>query len=171
MCAGCCARWTTSARVPCASALASSVNPFALPPSRRHDELGELASTINTMGHDIEQMLEAQRALLLAISHELRSPLTRARLNTELLPDTAEVAPQRDALLRDLAEMARLISDLLESERLAGRHAALHREPTDPAATGPRRDRRTRHHRSPPRTASGCTPHRTCRRCHSIASA
>ncbi len=108
--------------------------PIALPPSRRHDELGELANTINTMGHDIEQMLEAQRALLLAISHELRSPLTRARLNTELLPETIEVAPQRDALLRDLAEMARLISDLLESERLAGRHAALHRESTDPAA-------------------------------------
>ncbi len=107
--------------------------PIALRPSRRHDELGELATTINTMGHDIEQMLEAQRALLLAISHELRSPLTRARLNTELLPDTADVTPQREALLRDLAEMAKLISDLLESERLAGRHAALHREPTDPA--------------------------------------
>lgn len=105
--------------------------PIALPASRRHDELGELATTINTMGQDIHQMLEAQRALLLAISHELRSPLTRARLNTELLPDTPDVTPQRDALLRDLAEMARLISDLLESERLAGRHAALHREPTD----------------------------------------
>jgi len=48
-----------------------------------------------------------------------------------LLPDTPDVTPQRDALLRDLAEMARLISDLLESERLAGRHAALNREPTE----------------------------------------
>lgn len=101
---------------------------------RGPDELGELAATINTMGQDIQQMLEAQRALLLAISHELRSPLTRARLNTELLPESAEIAPQREALLRDLSEMARLISDLLESERLAGRHTALHREPTDPVA-------------------------------------
>ncbi len=101
---------------------------------QRPDELGQLAGTINTMGHDIHQMLEAQRALLLAISHELRSPLTRARLNTELLPETQELAPQREALLRDLGEMARLISDLLESERLAGRHQALHREPTDLAA-------------------------------------
>lgn len=100
----------------------------------RPDELGELAATINTMGQDIHQMLEAQRALLLAISHELRSPLTRARLNTELLPEGAEIAPQREALLRDLSEMARLISDLLESERLAGRHKALHREPTDAIA-------------------------------------
>lgn len=101
---------------------------------QRPDELGQLAATINTMGQDIHQMLEAQRALLLAISHELRSPLTRARLNTELLPETEDVAAQREALLRDLAEMAQLISDLLESERLAGRHKALHREPTDPAA-------------------------------------
>jgi len=94
-------------------------------------ELGELATTLNTMGQDIHQMLEAKRALLLAISHELRSPLTRARLNTELLPESADVRPQRDALLRDLQEMAMLISDLLESERLAGRHAALQREPTE----------------------------------------
>jgi signal transduction histidine kinase len=101
---------------------------------QRPDELGQLATTINTMGQDIHQMLEAQRALLLAISHELRSPLTRARLNTELLPETEESSPQRQALLRDLADMARLISDLLESERLAGRHKALHRETTDPVA-------------------------------------
>ena len=98
------------------------------------DELGELALTINTMGRDIHQMLDAKRALLLAISHELRSPLTRARLNTELLPESPEVNPQREALLRDLQEMAGLITDLLESERLSARHAALQREPV---ALGP----------------------------------
>ena len=101
---------------------------------RRSDELGDLAAQINTMGQDIHQMLEAKRGLLLAISHELRSPLTRARLNTELLPETAETNASRSALLRDLAEMSRLITDLLESERLSGSHAALHREPTDLAA-------------------------------------
>jgi signal transduction histidine kinase len=98
------------------------------------DELGELAATINKMGTDIHQMLEAKRSLLLAISHELRSPLTRARLNTELLPETPDVQPSRDALLRDLALMRDLVTDLLESERLASRHEALHREPTDLAA-------------------------------------
>jgi signal transduction histidine kinase len=79
-------------------------------------------------------MLEAKRTLLLAISHELRSPLTRARLNTELLPETPEVQPSRAALLRDLGQMRDLVADLLESERLASPHAALHREPTDLAA-------------------------------------
>lgn len=108
--------------------------PIPVRHAHRPDELGQLAATINTMGDDIHQMLEAKRALLLAMSHELRSPLTRARLNTELLPETPEVQAQRDALTRDLGEMAALITDLLESERLAGRHAALHREPVDLAS-------------------------------------
>jgi signal transduction histidine kinase len=98
---------------------------------RRADELGDLAGQINTMGQEIAQMLDAKRALLLAISHELRSPLTRARLNTELLPETGDTQDQRSALLRDLAEMAQLITDLLESERLSGSHAALNLEATD----------------------------------------
>lgn len=118
-----------------AGALRFGQGDFAQPIPVRHparpDELGELAATINTMGGDIHQMLEAKRALLLAISHELRSPLTRARLNTELLPETPEVQPSREALLRDLALMRDLVTDLLESERLASPHAALHREAVD----------------------------------------
>jgi signal transduction histidine kinase len=105
--------------------------PIPVRHGHRPDELGQLARTINTMGEDIHQMLDAKRALLLAMSHELRSPLTRARLNAELLPESADIQAQRSALMRDLGEMARLITDLLESERLAGRHAALYREPTD----------------------------------------
>jgi signal transduction histidine kinase len=96
-------------------------------PVRRRDELGELAEQINTMARDLRGMLEAQRGLLLAVSHELRSPLTRARLNAELVAPGAE----RDALLRDLGAMRDLISDLLEGERLAAGHAALQREPVD----------------------------------------
>ena len=110
-----------------AGALRFGAGDFAQPIPVRHparpDELGELAATINTMGGDIRQMLDAKRALLLAISHELRSPLTRARLNTELLPETPDVLPARDALLRDLGDMRDLITDLLESERLASAHA------------------------------------------------
>ncbi|MCG8098321.1 MAG: HAMP domain-containing protein, partial [Candidatus Thiodiazotropha taylori] len=52
---------------------------------QRKDELGELAHSVNTMADEIQEMLEAKRQLLLAISHELRSPLTRVRLNAELV--------------------------------------------------------------------------------------
>jgi signal transduction histidine kinase len=98
---------------------------------RNRDELGDLAEQINAMAARLHHMLDAKRQLLLAISHELRSPLARARMNAELVDESTE----RSALLRDLGEMRDLITDLLESERLAdvqaGGHAALHTEPTD----------------------------------------
>ncbi len=100
-------------------------------PVRRRDELGDLAQRINAMARDIHQMLEAKRGLLLAISHEMRSPLTRARLHAELLPEEDALQSVRAPLLRDLKLMGDLIADLLESERLASPHAALSLEPVD----------------------------------------
>ena len=111
-----------------AGALRYGAGDFSQPITpRRNDELGELASQINRMADGLHGMLDAKRQLLLAISHELRSPLTRARVNAELV-DEGEA---RDALLHDLSEMRDLITDLLESERLAAGHAALHTESTD----------------------------------------
>jgi len=90
-------------------------------PPLRDDELGELAGSINHMADDIEQMLEAKRELLLAISHELRSPLTRAKVSTALLEDS----PTQANIARDLREMENMISELLEAERLNGQHQQL----------------------------------------------
>jgi signal transduction histidine kinase len=100
---------------------------------RRQDELGDLAAQVNAMASNLHRMLDAKRELLLAISHELRSPLTRARLNAELVDDSTASREPREALLRDLALMGTLIGDLLESERLAdgAGHCALQLEATD----------------------------------------
>jgi signal transduction histidine kinase len=104
---------------------------FTQPIARgRRDELGDLADRVNRMASSLQGMLDAKRALLLAISHELRSPLTRARVNAELVGE----GEPRDALLRDLSEMRDLITDLLESERLVTGHAALQTERVDLAA-------------------------------------
>ncbi|KQV48233.1 hypothetical protein ASC95_19985 [Pelomonas sp. Root1217] len=85
------------------------------------DEIGDLAMRFNQMAADIQAMLDGKRALLLAISHELRSPLTRARLHAELVGE----GESRDALLDELAQMRDLITALLESERLGSGHSAL----------------------------------------------
>lgn len=90
----------------------------------RRDELGDLAASINTMADDVKQMLDSKRQLLLAISHELRSPLTRAKVATSLVDDE----PQRREIDRELGELEKLIEELLETERLASRHQALHKQ-------------------------------------------
>jgi signal transduction histidine kinase len=92
---------------------------------RRRDELGDLAHSINGMADEIRRMLEAKRQLLLAISHELRSPLTRAKVAVALLDDPR----QRDEITRDLDELDRLVEELLETERLSTRHRVLDRRP------------------------------------------
>lgn len=88
----------------------------------RRDELGDLADDINKMAVDVEGMLDAKRQLLLGISHELRSPLSRMNLAVELAGDSG----QSEGMALDIAEMEQIIASLLEAERLNTRHAALH---------------------------------------------
>jgi len=93
----------------------------------RRDDLGDLAADINHMADDVKDMLEAKQQLLLAISHELRSPLTRAKVALEFLDD----CQVKHDLLGDLREMERLIADLLESERMNAGHTTLRRSPVE----------------------------------------
>ena len=89
--------------------------------SNRQDELGELTDSINHMADSLQSMLEAKRQLLMAISHELRTPITRAKLRMEFMEDTKE----KKQLKEDINEIDLLISDLLEAERLNNEHAVL----------------------------------------------
>jgi signal transduction histidine kinase len=89
----------------------------------RGDQLGEMAGDINKLAGDVEDMLDAKRALLLGISHELRTPLSRMRLLLEFLDDENQAADLRE----EIVEMEKIVATLLEAERLNGRHARLNR--------------------------------------------
>lgn len=93
----------------------------------RSDELGSLAGHVNDMAEQLESMLQARRDLLLAISHELKSPLARSRVTLALLDDST----YQQALLRDQIEMQRLIDGIIDAERNQGDFALLHRQQTD----------------------------------------
>ncbi|PIE46495.1 MAG: hypothetical protein CSA42_08260, partial [Gammaproteobacteria bacterium] len=90
----------------------------------RNDEFGELSTSINSMANNIEEMLEAKRQLLLSISHELRTPITRAKLALSLIDD----AFVKESALEDMDEMEALIHELLEAERLRENHSPLELE-------------------------------------------
>lgn len=77
-------------------------------------ELGLLAIAIIDMTSRIQKMISAKEHLLIDVSHELRSPLTRMKLATELLTDGARKA----SLIRDISEMEMMVTELLENARI-----------------------------------------------------
>lgn len=89
----------------------------------RHDQLGDLAEDVNQLASDVRGMLDAKRQLLLGISHELRSPLSRLRLGLEFIDDSE----QKETVRAEIQEMEEIISALLEAERLNTRHAPIQR--------------------------------------------
>lgn len=86
-----------------------------------NDQLGKLVDSVNAMAEQIENMLESKRQLLLGISHELRSPIARSKVNLALMDDSKQVM----AIRQDMHEMQDLIEELIEGERLNSKHAVL----------------------------------------------
>ena len=87
-------------------------------PQVTHDELGTLTTAFNQMVSRVKEMIRARDQLLLDVSHELRSPLTRMKVALALLPEDDNKAN----LEADVKEMETMISELLELERLRSRH-------------------------------------------------
>jgi signal transduction histidine kinase len=83
-------------------------------PDRSGDEFGALIVAFNRMTGRVREMVRARDQLLLDVSHELRSPLTRLKVALELLPS----ADRKARMAADLAEMELMIGELLELERL-----------------------------------------------------
>jgi two-component system, OmpR family, sensor kinase len=80
-------------------------------------EVGVLADAVNDMARRIERQLNDQRELLAAVSHEIRSPLARLRVLTELLRATAD-SVTLDKVEREIIEVDDLIGKLLANSRL-----------------------------------------------------
>jgi signal transduction histidine kinase len=78
-----------------------------------NDELENLAVSINEMSANISEMLKAKETLLIDVSHELRSPLTRIKLANEFV----EEEKVRKNIREDVIEMESMISGLLETYR------------------------------------------------------
>jgi signal transduction histidine kinase len=87
-------------------------------PRRSDDELGGLADAFNQMVGRVREMVRSRDRLLLDVSHELRSPLTRMRVALALWD---EGEPRR-RLERNVAEMEAMVTELLELERLRAGH-------------------------------------------------
>jgi signal transduction histidine kinase len=96
-------------------------------PEGKKDELGDLTRAFNKMVQRIREILHARDQLLIDVSHELRSPLTRIRVALEFLPDSKN----KSYITNDINEIEIMITEILESERLNGKYGKLILEETD----------------------------------------
>ena len=65
---------------------------------------------INELQEKVYQLLQNRMRIIAAISHDLRTPLTRLKLRTEYLEDS----PHYDKMINDINEMEHMIRDTLD---------------------------------------------------------
>ncbi|MSO95513.1 MAG: HAMP domain-containing histidine kinase [Thermoleophilia bacterium] len=101
--------------------LAEGDNPDPLP-VEGSTELRQLASSFNELSQELHRAQDAERAFLLSVSHELKTPLTAIRGHAEGLSDGI-VSPERagEVIERETRRLERLIRDLLDLARLRRR--------------------------------------------------
>ncbi len=102
------------------------------------DEIGDLGRAFNLMADKVERMVQGGRELTRNVSHELRSPLARIRVATELMEEKwshgayEEAKRHLDSIKEDVEEMDWLIGRILELSRLD-----VHEETAKPEALDP----------------------------------
>jgi signal transduction histidine kinase len=82
------------------------------------DEVGEVAGALRGMADRVAKQLADQRALMAAVSHELRSPLARVRVLVEMLREGSAPATAHDDVQREIDAMDALVGDLLAAARI-----------------------------------------------------
>lgn len=102
-------------------------------PAKGTDEIASLARGFNQAAQKIEQLINANNLLLAHASHELRTPITRIRLQIEMMEmlanemseeTQAKFHKRAQAVNRDLTGLNDLVESILLVSRLDAGHAA-----------------------------------------------
>ncbi|MDW5415537.1 MULTISPECIES: ATP-binding protein [unclassified Iodobacter] len=80
--------------------------------------LNSLGVTFNRMAHDVEELTASRKALIDAVSHDLRTPLARLRYRLEAIKSGASTSEQIIAIERDLGQIDELIEEWLTMSTL-----------------------------------------------------
>ncbi|MFO1250501.1 MAG: ATP-binding protein [Inhella sp.] len=112
------ARWLTrplrrlvQASAGLAEALRRGRHPERLDENDGTREVRALAQEFNRMSTQLQRQYEARALMVAAISHDLRTPLTRLRMRLDTIEDSATL---RERAVADLREMNALIDSVLQ---------------------------------------------------------
>ena len=78
-------------------------------PERGPEEIRSVARALNRMRQRITALIDDRTKMLAAISHDLRTPITRMRLRSEFIEDDGH----RSRMLRDLDQMRSMLESVL----------------------------------------------------------
>jgi two-component system sensor histidine kinase BaeS len=98
-----------------------------------YPELASLGRSINTMAASLSRARGLERQFLMAVSHDLRTPLTSIRGFAEAIAEGAATDTQRAAsvIASESRRLERLVGDLLELAKLDARRFSLDVRTTD----------------------------------------
>ncbi len=82
--------------------------------SRNNDEISKVINEFNNMAQNLEDMINSRKQLLNDISHELRTPISKAKIALEMM----EGDKYKEMLSRSIIQIDELTNELLELERL-----------------------------------------------------
>ncbi|WP_404434438.1 HAMP domain-containing histidine kinase [Microbacterium lacus] len=91
-------------------------------PIQGHDDVSDLAQTMNAMLDRLDHALDSQRQLLSDVGHELKTPITIVRGYLEVVDaeDPRDVRDTRDLAVDELERMGNLVQELAAAAALHG---------------------------------------------------
>jgi len=94
---------------------------FRLKPSKKNDEIGQVTNQYNQMAESLESLILSRTQLLNDISHELKTPISKAMLALELEVDSK----YKKILKKSITQIDNLTNELLDIEKLNSKHLNL----------------------------------------------
>ncbi len=85
------------------------------------DEIAKVISQFNKMASNIETLIHSRTQFLTDISHELRTPISKAKLSLEMI----ESSKYKDILKKSIDQIDTLTNELLELEKLSSNNLNL----------------------------------------------
>ena len=81
------------------------------------DEVAAMGRSFNHMADRVQAMIRGQKELLAAVSHELRSPMARIKLNLELMRQSSRETSRLDQVDTEIDFLDALVNELLNASR------------------------------------------------------
>ena len=100
--------------------------------TKKQDEIGKLAGTINYLGQQLSKIEQLRKDLIANVSHELRTPLSLIRGYAETIRDVSGNSPEKreyqlGIIIEETERLSRIVDDILSLSQLQSGYITLNK--------------------------------------------